>query len=267
MRESRDRFLQKQNEKISQYAQRYIYPYATRRLEAEDVVFLNYGYEEDPAMQVPLSDSDEPNRYFIQLYHATATQADLSGKRVLEIGCGHGGGASYLTRTLHPASYTGMDLNPSAISFCQNRHRITGLEFRQGDAEELPFADEAFDAVINVESSHLYPHFRRFLDEVTRVLRPNGHFLYTDARAITDIPDWEVELANTPLRTVSQRTISADVVRGMEKSLQQWQYVIDRATPAPLRRLTRNFAPARKACDSLRPGGSSEYRMYSFVKA
>ena len=41
-----------------------------------------------------------------------------------------------------------------------------------GDAESLPFADRSFDAVINVEASHAYPHFPRFLAEVARVLRP-----------------------------------------------------------------------------------------------
>ena len=70
-------------------------------------------------MAVPLAELDEPNRFPIQLYHRTATQADLSGKRVLEVGCGHGGGASYLVRTLHPASYTGLDLNPAAIALCR----------------------------------------------------------------------------------------------------------------------------------------------------
>ena len=37
-------------------------------------------------MAIPLPASDEPKRYSIQLYHRTATQVDLSGKRVLEVG-------------------------------------------------------------------------------------------------------------------------------------------------------------------------------------
>jgi SAM-dependent methyltransferase len=118
-------------------------------------------------MAIPLEASDEPYRFPIQLYHRTATQADLGGKRVLEVGCGHGGGASYLMRTLHPASYTGLDLNPVGIAFCRERHNVPGLDFVQGDAENLPFPDQSFDAVINIESSHCYPRFPRFLVSAT----------------------------------------------------------------------------------------------------
>lgn len=68
----------------------YWYPLLTRKLHGDDVVFLNYGYEEDPAMGIPLDADDEDNRYWIQMYHATATQVDLAGERVLEVSCGHG---------------------------------------------------------------------------------------------------------------------------------------------------------------------------------
>ncbi len=55
----------------------------------------------------------------------------------------------YLTRTLKPAKYTALDLNPAGIAFCKKRHQVEGLEFVRGDAENLPFPDNSFDAVIN----------------------------------------------------------------------------------------------------------------------
>src|SRR5688572_9096244 len=111
------------------------YPYLTRRLRRDDVLFLNYAFEEDPPRALPLDAMDERNRGCIQLYHHVATQAELAGKAVLEVSCGHGGGASYLTRTLRPAGYTGLDLNRVGIAFCRERHRVEGLAFVRGDAE------------------------------------------------------------------------------------------------------------------------------------
>ena len=266
--------LDKASAKYAQYIHEYLYQkffyrYLTRKLSVNDVVFLNYGYEEDPPMGVPLSPSDEPNRYFIQLYYRTATQVDLRGKDVLEVGCGHGGGASYLTRTLHPASYTGLDLNSAGVAFCRERHNVAGLKFVEGDAENLPFPDESFDAVINIESSHLYAHFPRFLTEVVRVLRPGGHFLYADFRLTEGTATWEAQLAEAPMRILSQRVINPDVMRGMEKNSQWWMAVVNALVPAFARSfaVTRGYQFVWNTYQGLRSGGPIEYRMYCFAKA
>ena len=199
----------------------------TRVLTGTDRLFLNYGYEEDPPMAIPLDESDERDRFFIQQYHRTAAQVDLSGKKVLEISCGHGGGASYLARTLKPASYTGLDINPNAIEFARGRHSVPGLEFVQGDATALPFPDNSFDAVVNVEASHLYPDVPAFLSEVARVLAPGGHFLYTDFRRQRDLAAWEAEIAATPLRLVSRTDIGAEVLRGNVANLPVKEKMLD----------------------------------------
>ena len=210
----------------------------TRLLGGDDWLFFNYGYEEDPPMAVPLAASDEPHRFFIQLYHRTATQVNLSGKRVLEVSCGHGGGASYLMRTLHSASYTGLDLNPAGIELCKKRHNLAGLDFVEGNAEDLPFADRSFDAVLNVEASHLYPHFPRFLAEVARVLSPGGHFLYADFRRRRAVDEWETALADAPMRLLSSAVIDGEVLRGNEKNSPRKHELISRHGSA----IPRGFA-------------------------
>ena len=83
-------------------------------------------------MAVPLAESDEPHRYAIQLYHRVATQVDLTGKRVLEVSCGHGGGASYLMRTLGPASYTGLGLEPHRLGLLPKKAPAAGPRFCGG---------------------------------------------------------------------------------------------------------------------------------------
>lgn len=223
---------------------RYWYPYMTSRLSnADDVVFLNWGYEQDPPMGIPLSAEDEPNRYSIQLYHQVGTQVDLAGKKVLEISCGHGGGSSYLTRTQKPASYTGLDFNAKGVEFCKRRHAdVEGLDFVHGDAENLPFADASFDAVVNVEASHIYPHFDKFIAQVTRVLKPGGHFLHTDFRNRDNFGEWDSVLANSGMRIVNKRDISADVLRGLTLNSAHSHDLIDRHLTNPLvRRFAQEF--------------------------
>jgi len=242
------------------------YRIQTRMFGTDDVVFLNIGYEEDPPMALPLAESDEPNRFYIQLYHRIAAQADLEGKRVLEVGSGHGGGASYLARTMRPASYTGLDLNPAAIAFCRRRHHVPNLDFVHGNAEKLPFPDETFDAVVNVESSAAYPHFSRFLAEVARVLRPEGHFLYTDLRPRKNVGDWETAMADAPLRMLSQADINAEVVRGLEKNSPRMSDLVGRM-PTILRPVGREYGGMKgTAFYRAMQRGKYPYRVYCFAK-
>ena len=109
---------------------------------------LNYAFQEEGVEPLQLKTDDEPNRPNIQLYEHVRGGVDLRGLRVLEVSCGHGGGASYFARTYQPAEYAGLDLNPEAIRHCQARHQVVGLRFQVGDAQKLPFADNSFDVVI-----------------------------------------------------------------------------------------------------------------------
>jgi len=243
------------------------YPFLTRQLQSEGVLFLNYAYEEEPPMGIKLSPEDEKDRACIQLYHHVAAAADLRGKKVLEVSCGHGGGASYLTRTFQPQHYTGLDLNPSGIRFCQNHHPVAGLTFVPGDAENLPFESNTFDAVINVEASHCYPTFPRFLVEVARVLRPGGHFLYADFRFADRQPEWEKALAEAPLQIQHTRNINAEVLRGMEQNSARSLQLINRHLPRFLHPLGRDFAGVKgsRIYNALECGELS-YRSYCMVK-
>lgn len=246
---------------------RFWYPFLTRRLREDGVLFLNYAFETDPPMGIPLSPADEPNRACIQLYHHVATQTELRGKTVLEVSCGHGGGGAYLTRALQPQSYTALDLNPAAIEFCQEHHHIAGLNFQQGDAEQLPGPANSFDAVINVEASHCYPNFPKFLREVARVLKPGGHFLYADFRFADRLAEWEQALAHGPLKIQQQRDINAEVLRGLELNSARSLDLIARHLPKFLHGLGRDFAGTRgsRIYNAL-TSRELTYRSYCFVK-
>lgn len=208
------------------------------------MLLMNYGWASlDPAASaLSLRSEDERDRYSIQLYHRVAGAVDLRGRDVLEVGCGRGGGASYVTRYLRPGSYTGLDLAPQAVKFCSKHYTTPGLSFVRGDAEAIEFEEASFDAVVNIESSHCYISMARFLDGVHRVLRPGGFFLYTDHRAAKDVDAWRRQLEGAGLTLVEEEDITANVVRALELDNERKQGLIRAKVPRILWSIFDEFA-------------------------
>jgi len=109
---------------------------------------------------------------------------EMKGKKVLEIGCGNGVQAIYISKKFGPSLVKGIDLNAANISIARTeseRAGAKGVEFEEGDAQKLEnIPDQSFDMVINIESAFHYPDKPAFLREVARVLKPGGHFLIAD---------------------------------------------------------------------------------------
>jgi SAM-dependent methyltransferase len=178
---------------------------------------MNYGYAEPDGAthSFDLLEADEAERYPIALYRHVATMAPLAGRDVLEVGSGRGGGASYVARYLEPRRMVGIDLSGKAVTFSSKRHVVANLQFQQGDAEQLPFADASFDSVLNVESSFCYPSIDRFFTEVQRVLRPGGHLHYADLRLAHEVKGWREAIARSGLDLIVERDITANVIEAL----------------------------------------------------
>lgn len=191
--------------------------------------FMNFGLLPPDGVEPVLAPRDEPDRLCIQLYHRVASAVDLTGKRVLEVGSGRGGGASYIARCLGPGHVTGADFSAQAVALSRKFHAaVPNLEFAEGDAEHLPFPDASFDVVVNVESSHCYGQMEKFLAEVVRVLRPGGYFLYTDFRARADIPALERTLgAQAELAQIAHEDVTGAVVAALEDGDARKRKLID----------------------------------------
>jgi SAM-dependent methyltransferase len=155
--------------------------YGVSSLGSTAPAFMNYGYAAlERGMGSGSSGHSDGDAFGTALYDRVAGAADLADRDVLEVGCGRGGGTSSIFVTHHPRSMVGMDLAGKAVASARRRFERPGLEFLRGDAENLPFPDECFDVVVNVESCHCYPDVPRFLEEVHRVLRPEGLLLMAD---------------------------------------------------------------------------------------
>jgi SAM-dependent methyltransferase len=96
------------------------------------------------------------------------------GMRVLDVACGTGNTAIPAAR--FGAIVTGVDIASNLIEQARERARQAGVsaEFREGDAEQLPFPDSAFDVVISVFGAMFAPRPERVASELLRVCRPGG---------------------------------------------------------------------------------------------
>ena len=196
-----------------------------------DWSFMNYGYAAIPADPIALDAPDEPNRYSVQLYCAVVNGLSLENLSVLEVGSGRGGGAAYLKRYHKPAVVVGVDFSAKAIALCNDVYNIQGLSFVQGDAEDLPFEDNAFDVVINVESSHCYGSVDTFLSQVRRVLRPGGHFLYADFRSQVKMEKWRQQIRDSGLILINETDITANVVAALDADDERKTRLINKLVP------------------------------------
>jgi len=228
---------------------------------------MNYGFDDPNAGRLTLEPADEKDRFCIQLYDYVTASVDLREKRVLEVGCGRGGGCSFIARYKKPQQMTGVDLSSAAIEFCRQTHRTPGLEFRQGDAEQLPFSASSFDVVVNVESSHCYPDLPAFFKEVHRVLKPSGHFLYADIREISNLNAWREALLGAGFSLNADEDITGQVLSALDRDNERKVRMIDSLIPGVLRSSFHDFAGTRgtRIYEAFRTG-SLIYRRFSARK-
>ncbi len=93
-----------------------------------------------------------------------------SGTRYLDIGCG-AGMASQIAAS-RGAEVSGIDAADALLAIA--RSRVPGADFRQGDLEELPFADQTFNVVTGFNSLQYAGNPGVALNEARRVTRPDG---------------------------------------------------------------------------------------------
>ena len=172
-----------------------------------------------------------------------------------------------MQRYLGPRTVTGVDFSQDAIDFCSRRHAVEGLSFTKGDAEKLPFNDESFDAVVNVESSHCYGSMESFLREVRLLLRPGGHFLHADLRNRGGADLWQSQLRQSGMTVVRDLDITSHVLNALDQDHERKTGLISGYIPPAFHSAFADFAALRGSViyEGFR-NGKFVYRCYTLRK-
>jgi len=139
----------------------------------------------------------------------------LTGKRVLDVGCGKGRFARILLAENPGAEVWGLDISEEMLKFVPSE-----IQTRAGSMTELPFPDAHFDDIYATESLEHAVEIDRAVAEMCRVLKPGGRLVIIDKNAEQagrlETPAWEKwfhreeleKLLRRDCRQVSSRFIS-----------------------------------------------------------
>jgi len=135
------------------------------------------------------SDVFPPKKNFIQAKYDFIDEmlkfekfdTDSKPAKILDVGCGIGGTSRYLARKLgQDTEVTGITLSPSQVrraTELAKEQETPNAKFQVMDALEMQFPDNTFDYVWACESGEHMPDKKKYVEEMTRVLKPGGRIV------------------------------------------------------------------------------------------
>ena len=144
------------------------------------------------------------------------------GETVLDLGSGAGFDCFLAANKVGSrGKVIGVDMTPEMIDKARENARngnYENVEFRLGEIENIPAADNSVDAVISNCVINLAPDKKRVFNETFRVLKPGGRLMVSDIVLLKELPDFVRESVAAYIGCVSGAMMKDDYLEAMREA-------------------------------------------------
>jgi len=188
----------------------------------------NIGYEEGDLTSVP-----EGANLGLGCGNPVALASLSKGETVLDLGAGAGFDCFLAAnRVGEKGKVIGVDMTPEMIDKARENARKGGyenVEFRLGEIENLPVADNSVDALISNCVINLSPDKPRVFGEAFRVLKPGGRLMVSDITLLKELPDFIRESIAAYVGCISGALIRDEYLKVIKDAGFQEVEIVDEA--------------------------------------
>lgn len=133
------------------------------------------------------------------------------GKRVIDIGCGEGYGPALLAGSA--VDVLGVDIAPEVVGHARACYRAPNLSFEVMDVNSLDVPDSSLDLAVSLQVIEHLTDESGYIEEIARVLRPDGTALMTTPNRLTISPGSDTPINPFHLREYTPKEFRSELAR------------------------------------------------------